>query len=305
MKRITKIRLITVIAIIIYVLLKFMVSPIIAYIFAGFVGLCLLKYILSKSRIWFHSSSLINDVPKRFKMNNNTLVNDHCIVKYFPKEKIVIIDKPKSKYNSNLRSFVIDKTNTKNIVYCWGDICAIFDELTYLDTLYSYFDGFTGKFNVRFINSDDELIKDMAEFFRKPVEDNDIKKESFTPKRKVDKPALVDFDNLKTKEAIPDFSQKSNENTDYLQELNSESKIYVNYADAQKISELPGINIIKAKKIVAYRDINGLFMRKENFIKIADVKEHFIPLIKEIISLEKDPQMKEYDYHTDYGRTVD
>lgn len=312
MKKINKICFTIFFTIIIYLFIRIATAPIFANICLCVFVLWQMKYVFVKAKIRFLSETLINELPKQLKINDNVLINSHCIVKYFPKEKIVVIDKPNPKSSINLRSFVINKDNSKNILYCWGEICTIFDELTYLDTLYSYFDGFSGKFNIKFIDlsSNDPIISDMAEFLRK---DNDeLKKEESklhlqAVKKKNDEPVLVDINNLKTVTSADAENNDNSDNNDaeYLEELNSEDLIYVNYADAQKISELPGINIIKAKKIVAYRDLNGLYRRKDDFIVISEVRKHFIPIIKKMISLEKDPQVNDSYNNPDYGRTVD
>ena len=72
--------------------------------------------------------------------------------------------------------------------------------------------------------------------------------------------------------------------------------IDVNLANAQTISELPGINIVIAKKIVEYRNINGFFKSKEelfkNFNKLQKEKEDLSK--KLVIESEKTLKLKEY-----------
>ena len=87
--------------------------------------------------------------------------------------------------------------------------------------------------------------------------------------------------------------------------LSKESKqIDVNNATASEISILPGINIVMAKKIVEFRDTNGLFKNEEDFFKIANVKEHFIPKIKAMIKFGNKPTPKNDD-DNDEGRIID
>ena len=66
-----------------------------------------------------------------------------------------------------------------------------------------------------------------------------------------------------------------------------EGKIDVNIANTAQLAELPGINIVIAKKIVEYRDKNGFFKTKDDFCKIAGLKEHFTEQIKEMITVDK------------------
>ena len=87
--------------------------------------------------------------------------------------------------------------------------------------------------------------------------------------------------------------------------LSKESKqIDVNNATASEISILPGINIVMAKKIVEFRDTNGLFKNEEDFFKVANVKEHFIPKIKAMIKFGNKPTPKNDD-DNDEGRIID
>ncbi|MBD5403361.1 helix-hairpin-helix domain-containing protein [bacterium] len=81
------------------------------------------------------------------------------------------------------------------------------------------------------------------------------------------------------------------------------NKIDINTADAAAISILPGINIVGAKKIVEYRDLNGLFKNVDDFIKVSGVKEHFIEKIKTMVFAGK-PEVKQNN-DEDYGRIVD
>jgi hypothetical protein len=83
-------------------------------------------------------------------------------------------------------------------------------------------------------------------------------------------------------------------------------KIDVNSAQAGELAVLPGINIVTAKKIVEHRNINGDFKSSDDFIKVAEVKEHFVAKIKDMIEI-KDSTTNEHKngYDSDGGRVVD
>ena len=59
-----------------------------------------------------------------------------------------------------------------------------------------------------------------------------------------------------------------------------------------------------AKKIVEYRDANGFFKNDEEFLKVANVKEHFVSKIKIMIKFGSRPSPKDDD-DNDEGRIVD
>ena len=54
----------------------------------------------------------------------------------------------------------------------------------------------------------------------------------------------------------------------------------INSATEKEITSLPGVNIVAAKKVIHYRDIHGGFKTREEFFKVAKIKEHFIEKIK-------------------------
>ena len=82
-----------------------------------------------------------------------------------------------------------------------------------------------------------------------------------------------------------DFLPKTKELKKVLPELKKIEKINVNDADEKTISHLAGINIIQAKKLIRYRDLNHGFKTKEEFIKVAKLKEHFIEKVSAQIEI--------------------
>jgi DNA uptake protein ComE-like DNA-binding protein len=75
---------------------------------------------------------------------------------------------------------------------------------------------------------------------------------------------------------------------------------------ATELSVLPGINIVKAKKIIEYRDTNGYFQSVDDFLKAAEVKDYFAKKIKTLIDISV-PSVNENieDNDDGGGRIVD
>ena len=241
------------------------------------------------------NASFINytsGVPLEFVKDKNTLGNMHCVAKYFPmQQKIVVMDHPDSKLKTELRSFEVSRENVGDVDKVWSDICSVFDQYTFFDTLFSYIDKNTGVLRLKFIYRHDrpkaEIPKDVEEL------------KDFAPPEPVYKPEalvlseygdpLINMEYLDKKEK-EDMSNVDNYNdfvgmNDILKP--EEGKIDVNIANTAQLAELPGINIVIAKKIVEYRDKNGFFKTKDDFCKIAGLKEHFTEQIKEMITVDK------------------
>lgn len=238
----------------------------------------------------------IRSVPKELVFNNSTLSNKHCIVRYFSNNKIVVMDNPTSKGNQTLRAFIVDKTNHENVDNCWKEICSVYDEYTYLDTLFSFIDKASGRLNMLFLSPNENSFKidGMEEFMPKKMV-----KSVPTPKvnneklaKKIEQSALqgqivVDFNDLQKQKIMTSESKESAKDVVDMQDLSGSDKIDINLANAQTISELPGINIIMAKKIVEYRNLNGFFKNKEDFLNISEVKSHFRDKISAMITVEQ------------------
>lgn len=242
-------------------------------------------------------STGIKSVPKEFVFNNNTLTNSHCIVRYFPGRKIVVMDNPLLKDKSALRAFIVDKTNHESISNCWKEICSVYDGYTYLDTLFSFIDKASGRLSIMFLNHAEGkfAVEGMEEFIPQSekksvrVERNDNpriagKIEQMAKKGQI----VVGFDDLQQQQIPEETKVSDGENVVNMQDLADNSdKIDVNLANAQTISELPGINIIMAKKIIEYRNLNGFFKNKDEFINLSGVKDHFKDKILSMITVEK------------------
>ena len=201
-----------------------------------------------------------NVVPKQFVINKLTLRNDSCTVMLTPGEKIVVMDNDYIVDDSK-RMFVITKKDLKTGI-SWNRICRIFNESSNLDSLAAFF---TIDINVNIVIFDK----------RKHSKCSDIQKNINIAS--VEAEQKQDFIDINA----------SGDNSDNSEAKFSEDfaagKINVNSASADEIAILPGINIVGAKKIIEYRNLNGPFKSVEEFIKAAGVKEHFAAKIREMV----------------------
>ena len=123
----------------------------------------------------------------------------------------------------------------------------------------------------------------------------------------VEEQEVVNLDSMQKKEHFIEQDNKQSQELVGIGDLVNQhnTKINVNAVEASELSLLPGINIVMAKKIIEYRNINGNFKTIENFLEVANVKEHFIQKIKEMIYIG---QSKDYDSSAEeyeQGRIVD
>lgn len=306
MRRRTKIQLIVFIGLLVYFTMSKFFSSNLANILATVIlGITFVKYCELKIKMHNISSDSFYKLSNSLWSNKNMLVNNYCVVKYIKNEKIIVVDNPRLKNRTVYRAFVVDKTNCMNISSCWANICSIYNEYAYLDTLFLSVDKGKGKFNIIYLDppkNDFEADK-IENFILKPLTETNKKQETNDKKNSFKGDAKIG-DIVKQKNKFKS-TLLNRSKAESLNDLEKGKKIYVNYSDAQDISLLPGVNIVKAKNIVAYRDVHGLFKSKEDFIKISNVKEHFESIIYGMISLEKyDPAIDE-DIPETYGRIVD
>ena len=282
-------------------------------VLAIILGIIAFKIFSKKAKSEYLFFNGIKSVPKEFVFNDNTLSNHHCIVRYFQNEKIIVMDNPVSKVHEFLRAFIVDNTNNENLDDCWREICSVFDGYTYLDSLFSFIDKSSGRLNMMFLTSEEDkyTVDGMEEFLPKipkkepPIGKPQNKKNAqkiVTPDDKGQ--IIVDFKDLK-KQNIKVMEKEKPDDIVDMQDLTDSDKINVNFADIRTISELPGINIVMAKKIVEYRNINGFFKSKNEFLDIAGVKSHFRDKISEIITVKKSSFSAPDVTKTQTERTVD
>lgn len=256
-------------------------------------------------------------VAKRFVFNQYTICNDHCTVKYTPDEKLVVIDNVLNRKREK-RTFTLTKANKVNVNKCWNQVCRIFDSFVSLDSLVSFF-SYDTKVEVITIKSkvekdepskNNEIKIDASNNGPKFVDINNIQPDTYAvglEKQRAYDANFVNIDNIKEADKTVERDIPAPEFVEMNDALSAgpNKKIDVNTASASEISILPGINIVLAKKIVDYRSANGLFKDEDDFIKVAEVKDHFIPKIKEMIVVKAPDNDKKSGYDYEEGRIVD
>lgn len=255
----------------------------------------------------------INLVSKRFVFNQNTIRNEHCSVKYTPDVKIVVMENISNRQKET-RTFTIKKEDRVNVNKCWNEVCKIFDSFINIDSLASFLSYYT-QINIITIPSTvekttnkNDIKIDATNVGPKFVEMDAIQPDTYSKglehQRAFDE-KFVNIDNINHAQKSKEREETAPVFIDMSEALDKgPNKIDINNDGADEIAILPGINIVMAKKIVEYRAANGLFKNADDFIKIANVKEHFIPKIKSMIIVGK-PKKIDNGGDDDQGRVVD
>jgi len=71
-----------------------------------------------------------------------------------------------------------------------------------------------------------------------------------------------------------------------IQSFQCVERLNVNTATEQQLADLPGINIVTAKKIIRYRELNNGFKSIEEFYKKMNIKKHFHDKLNGLIFVE-------------------
>lgn len=253
----------------------------------------------------------ITIVARQFVLGINAIHNDHCTVKYFPDEKIVVMDNIADRTHAK-RMFTITKNNV-NVNKAWNRVCRVFDSFVTLDSLAAFYSYDT---KVEIVTLETKVPPPVKKQIRidasnsgpKFVEMGDIQPDPYNKGLENPNDKGAAFVNIENIPAQKPEAQRVEEEVEFhgMGDIlsNTSNKIDVNSATASELSILPGINIVMAKKIVEHRDLNGLFKSEEEFIKVANVKEHFIPKIKSMIAIAKPSETPNNDDHFE-GRVVD
>ena len=61
--------------------------------------------------------------------------------------------------------------------------------------------------------------------------------------------------------------------------------ININYASINQLTMLPGIGEAYAKNIIEYRELNGMFLNKEDIMKVPGIKGSVFEKIKDLITV--------------------
>jgi competence ComEA-like helix-hairpin-helix protein len=266
----------------------------------------------------------ISDVPSYYVKGTNTISNTHCTVKYVPDDKIIVMDNVADTRNKK-RMFTKQVQSKYKLNRYWADTCRVFDDMSSVDSLSNFLD----------VSKMDIVIIDAG------VRNSKVEKSKYNPNKKVvnidsssvgaklvdiknvepdafgfapesygkDKPEeFVNMNSLSEQKQTAQSAQ--NEDSffvDFSDALHADSKkIAINSVSATELSVLPGINIVKAKKIIEYRDTNGYFKTVDAFLNVAEVKDYFAEKIKGLIDVSIPKEIENNDDDGDNGgRIVD
>lgn len=283
-------------------------AAIIVLLVLFFLGMFLRKLIIN----YLYKCS-INIVPKVYVVNFNTIQNNFVTVTYTPNKKIVVMDSATGPREEK-RLFTVQNIKNPNVNELWNKVCKMFDNYTNLDSLATYINYSCDIIVAPTVISRPKPQPKTVNIQKKPaegfVEMNSIEADKlYLGKTEGHKGSaeLLDFDNMNKQKVYEEKSQNETETFDISDIANKyNKKIDVNTADASEISILPGINIAMAKKLVEMRNINGFFRTEDDFIAAAEVKEHFVKQIKNMIIVSKpvDNNSDGDDSYND-GRIVD
>lgn len=274
-------------------------------------GIIFVRFFAKKAKQEYVSKYGIGSVPKNLVYSRNTILNDFCVIRYFSGKKITIMENPKNTDKKMYKVFIVDASHHENIGNCWSEICSIFDEYSTVESVFSYIDKASGRYSINFFNLVEysSKIEGMEDFIPKIENDNkphvEHQKQKFKSNAENNQ-IIVDFNDFDTKEVKSTNKIPTEQNIVDMQDLSESDKIDVNLANAEIISSLPGINIVMAKKIVEYRNLNGFFSSKESFIKVSEVKESFKEKILNMITVESYSLIpKQPKFAQEQERTVD
>lgn len=294
-----------------YISLYFVSAQIANFALAVFFVLLIPGIILRQlflNKLYRHS---IKMVSRQFVISDNALHNDHCTVIYTPDEKIVVMDNLADRTHAK-RMFTLLKRNV-NINKSWNRVCRVFDSFITLDSLAAFY-SYDTKIDIITLEAKvvhtakKEVIIEKTNEGPKFVEMDNIRPDTYVVG--TDKPndkgaAFVEIDSIQEQKPTVERPKQADEFHEMVDIMSkSPNKIDVNSATSSELSVLPGINIVMAKKIIEYRNTNGLFNTEDDFIKAANVKEHFVKKIKSMIVAGKPVEHNDDDDQFE-GRVVD
>ena len=204
-----------------------------------------------------------------------TLANRFCSVK-FDANNMKIHCKSKI-YDSSGRKhyFTAEKFDMISIDDYWNSLCNMFTMQT------SYQQVFNSCKTIAYLSTVDYIENKEKAYNTQSVDEN------FSSSYNVQ--SAYTF-----KEFYPNLKSVNNENqvkkseTDYIiPSENEEDLLDINNASEAEITELPGINIVIAKKIVKERTENGAFKSKQDFFSRINMKSHFAQKIEGLICIKE------------------
>lgn len=274
-------------------------------------GWLLCNFLLENDR-----KNSIRIVRREFIRAKDTVANDKCTVKFYPDDRLIVMDNIADRDNKK-RMFTLQKKDKFKVNKLWSDVCRVFDDYTTLTTLSLLLDvpqsyiitldsrmkpkqnkvKKSKQINIESRNAGPKFVEMGA------IVPDPYSKGCETPNK--DPEGFVNIDNIQEAKPVVEREQKSPEFVNMDEVFSSgKNRIDINNAEAAELSILPGINIVLAKKLVEYRNVNGRFKNVEEFLDAAKVKEHFVSKIRSMVFAgeEKSVDIDDDNYE---GRIVD
>lgn len=236
---------------------------------SGLFFFCLIFYWLFLDMIYEKFAYVF--APKQFVINSTTLRNDKCSVILTPGQKIVVMENYFNTKNTK-RMFSATRKDIK-VAKTWYRVCKMFDETSSFDNLETYFSL--------------DMYVNVIAYDSKPAKKENIEPPAINSRQSVENTAET-----KSVQQVQDTG------------VEVSVKIDINSATAEEIASLPSINVIMAKKLVEYRNLNGLFKSDVEFLEAAGVKNIFSDKIKTMIIIGK-PQSTIDEDNNSQDRIVD
>lgn len=258
----------------------------------------------------------IKNVRISLVSGHNTISNAHCTAKFFPDDKLIVMENIADSDNKK-RMFTLSVKDKFKVNKCWSNVCRVFDDYSNIKSLALLLDVPDGyiitlestvkqtlkapvpkQINIDNSKSGPKFVN-MDEIYPDPYAKGTNKPRSFNEK-------FVNIENMQETDKVAEREVEAPKFIGMEDALyTGPNKIDINMATAAEIAILPGINLIIAKKIVEFRDKQGYFTSEEDFLKQANVKEHFVEKIKSMIIVKQPEQTKPNDNNEDQGRIVD
>lgn len=312
-----KMRLILALTFVVYGLLRALLSIQIAnFLLALFVIFAIFYFIVKpvfKNYLYKRSYFFVS---KNFLIDEHTIQNEYCTVKYFPNVKIIVLENNSNRLGDK-RILSLVHSSSFNVNKGWNEICRIFDSFITVDTLARLYQPLTSV-DIKTLKSSvprnkkpkEDIQIDISKNGPKFVEMNNIQPDPYSKGTNKQRPYDANFVNIDNVSKVEKTEERKVDESELIEMKDALSagpnkKIDINNASASDIAILPGINIILAKKIVEYRDKNGLFKSVDEFIKVASLKDHFIPSVKKMVQIKSLDNNISDIYNENDSRIVD
>jgi len=237
----------------------------------------------------------IKEVPRVYITGVNTLANSHCTVKFFPKDKLIAMDNRPDR-NNHKQMFTLKRGGKININKAWSNICRVFNEGTNIVALALLLDidqkdivVLESRTNTSTVPEKKQINITSSNLGPKFVDIEKITPDPYVKGTEFPNEGGKDFVNIDGLNEVKPTVERFQPEPEFVDMNSVVDKVSVtvdiNFAQAAELALLPGINIVKAKKIIDYRNKNGLFNSIDEFIAAAEVKSHFVSKIKQMAVL--------------------